>query len=145
MSVTDPSGSTPVAGKFGTDLSGASLGELLGEVAADLSALMRQELELAKAETKAEVTKAAKGAGMFGAAGFAGYMVLVLGSFAIAYAIGDRIGFGWGTLIVTLAWAVVGAVLALLGRRQLASVNPKPELTAQTLQEDVRWARHPKS
>ncbi|MBT2519727.1 phage holin family protein, partial [Arthrobacter sp. ISL-28] len=41
-----------------------SLGELLGDVTRDLSTLMRQEMELAKAEAKQSATKAGKGGGM---------------------------------------------------------------------------------
>jgi hypothetical protein len=141
----DESIATGHSGRYGTELSQASIGELFGEVASDLSALMRQEVALAKAEVKAEAAKAAKGGGLLGAAGFAGYMVLVIGSFAIAYAIGDRIGFGWGAFIVTLIWAVIGAVLAVVGRRQLKRVNPTPELTVQTVKEDAQWARHPRN
>jgi MFS family permease len=145
--VTAPEGTTaaPVAGHHGTDLSGASVGDLMGEIAADLSSLVRQEIELAKAEVKAEVTKAGKAAGMLGGAGFAGYMVLVLGSLTVAFALSDRIGWGWGTLIVTAIWAVVAAILAITGRAQLRSINPKPELTTESVKEDVQWARHPKS
>jgi hypothetical protein len=142
---TTAPGGEPVAGQHGTDLSDTSIGELMGEIAADLSSLMRQEVELAKAEVKAEVSKAGKAAGMLGGAGFAGYMVLLLGSFTIAYAIGDRIGFGWGTLIVTLVWAVVAAVLAVLGRKKVSTINPKPELTTESIKEDVQWARHPRT
>jgi hypothetical protein len=145
--VTAPEGSTaaPAAGHHGTDLSDVSVGELMGEIAADLSSLMRQEVELAKAEVKAEVTKAGKAAGMLGGAGFAGYMVLLLGSLTIAFALGDRIGWGWGALIVTAIWAVVGVILGVTGRKQLQNINPKPELTTESIKEDVRWARHPKS
>jgi hypothetical protein len=135
-------GGEPAAGQHGTDLSDTSIGELMGEIAADLSSLMRQEVGLAKAEVKAEVSRAGKAAGMLGGAGFAGYMVLLLGSFTIAYAIGDRIGFGWGTLIVTLIWAVAAAVLAVVGRKKLSNINPKPELTTESIKEDVQWARH---
>jgi hypothetical protein len=142
---TTAPGGEPAAGRHDTDLSGTSVGELMAEIAADLSSLMRQEVELAKAEVKAEVSKAGRAAGMLGGAGFAGYMVLLLGSFTIAYAIGDRIGFGWGTLIVTAVWAVAAAVLAVVGRKKLASVNPKPELTTESIKEDVQWARHPRS
>jgi hypothetical protein len=145
MSATDLPPDEPVAGKLGTDTSDASLGQLVGEVAADMSSLVRQEIELAKVEIKAEASKAAKGAGMFGVAGFAGYMVLLVGSFAIAYAIGGKIGFGWGTFIVTLVWALVAAVTAVLGRAQFKKFNPKPELTIETVKEDAQWARHPRS
>src|SRR3954451_2951750 len=68
---------TPTTEAGRPDVEGTSVGELIGEVTKDLSALMRQELELAKVEVKAEAKKAGQGAGMFGAAGFAGYMVLM--------------------------------------------------------------------
>src|SRR3982750_4696106 len=56
----------PEAGR--PDVEGTSVGQLMGEVAKDLSTLMRQELELAKVEVKAEAKKAGTGAGLFGAA-----------------------------------------------------------------------------
>ena len=59
----------------------ASLGELLGDVTRDLSTLMRQEVELAKAELKQSATKAGKGSGMLAGAGVAGHFVLA-GEFA---------------------------------------------------------------
>ena len=122
-----------------------SLGTLMGEISRDLSTLMRQELALAKVELKEEAAKASKGAGMLGAAGFAGYLFIVLLSFAAAYGIGSQIGYGWGTLIVAAVWAVIGAVLFVLGRSRLRRVSPKPERTIETLKEDAQWARHPTS
>jgi cell division septum initiation protein DivIVA len=53
------------------DVSSTSVGALIGEVTNDLSTLMRQELELAKAELKQEASKTGKAAGMLGGAGFA--------------------------------------------------------------------------
>ena len=122
-----------------------SLGSLMSEISKDLSTLMRQEVELAKVELKEEAAKAGKSAGMLGAAGFAGYMFLVLLSFAAGYGLGSQIGYGWGTLIVAAIWAVIGAVLFVLGRSRLKRVSPKPERTIQTLKEDAQWARHPTS
>jgi hypothetical protein len=138
-------GTTPAAGSFGTDTHGASIGQLMGEITADLSALMRQELELAKAELKVEATKAGKGAGMLGGAAYAGHMVLLFGTLALVFGIGSQIGLGWAALILTAVWGVVAAVLAVRGRDQLRRVNPTPERTVQTLKEDARWARHPTS
>jgi uncharacterized membrane protein YqjE len=122
-----------------------SLGALMSEISKDLSTLMRQEVELAKVELKEEAAKAGKSAGMLGAAGFAGYMFIVLLSFAAAYGLGSQLGYGWGTLIVAAIWAVIGAVLFVLGRSRLRRVSPKPERTIQTLKEDAQWARHPTS
>jgi hypothetical protein len=139
------SGVDATSGRYGTDPSGASLGELMSEIAADVSTLMRQEVELAKAEIKQEAVKAGKGAGMLGGAAYAGHLVLLFGSLALALAIGSQIGYGWGAFIVTVVWAIVAAVLAARGRAQMRRVHPKPERTVQTLKEDAQWARHPTS
>ena len=117
------------------DVSQHSVADLVGEVARDLSTLMRQELQLAKAELKQEATKTGKAAGMLGAAGFAGYMVLLFASIALWWGLSNVMDQGWAALIVTVLWAIAGAVLYAAGRKRLAELNPKPERTAQTLQE----------
>ena len=113
----------------------ASIGELLGEVSRDLSTLMRQEVELAKAEVKAEVSKAGKGAGMLGGAGFAGYMVVLFLSLAAWWGLANVMDAGWAALIVAVIWVVIGAVLFVLGRSTLRQVNPKPERTIDTAKQ----------
>ena len=117
------------------DVSGQSVGQLLGEVSRDLSTLMRQELELAKAEIKAEVAKAGKGAGMLGGAGFAGYMLVFFLSCAAWWGLANVMDVGWAAVIVALLWGVIGAVLAVTGRATLRRVNPKPERTLDTAKE----------
>jgi hypothetical protein len=121
----------------------ASLGQLVGDLTQDLSRLMRQELELAKAELREEASKAGKAAGMLGAAGFAGYMTAVLLSFALAFGLANVVGLGWATLIVAVLWGIAGAVLYSAGRSRMKTVSPKPERTLETLKEDAEWARHP--
>jgi putative superfamily III holin-X len=124
-----------VASQPDRDVSNASVGELIGEVTRDLSTLMRQELDLAKAEIKQEATKAAKAGGMLGAAGFAGYMVLLFASIAAWQGLAEVMPSGWAALIVTVVWAVIGAVLFALGRKRMSEVNPKPERTVETVSE----------
>ncbi|GAA3462633.1 phage holin family protein [Saccharothrix longispora] len=121
----------------------ASLGQLVGELTEDLSRLMRQELELAKAEIRQEASKAGKAAGMLGAAGFAGYMAVILLSFALVFALGAVMPLGWAALIVGALWGIGGFALYSTGRKQLKTVSPKPERTIETLKEDAEWARHP--
>ncbi|GHH33570.1 phage holin family protein [Lentzea cavernae] len=125
------------------DTSGESLGDLVSELTGDLSKLMRQELELAKAEIRQEATKAGKATGMLAAAGFAGYLTTVLLSFALVFALGAVMPLGWAALIVAALWGIAGAVLYTSGRSKLRTVNPKPELTVETLKEDAEWAKHP--
>jgi len=126
------------------DVGETSVGQLIGEVAADLSTLMRKEIELARAEITTEAKKAGKGAGMLGGAGYAGHMMALFVSFAIAWAIPDLFDFsvGWGFFIVAAVWAVVAAVLYTKGRAQMKRVHPKPEQTVDTLKEDVQWAKN---
>ncbi len=120
-----------------------SLGDLVSELTSDLSKLMRQELELAKAELRQEAGKAGKATGMLAAAGFAGYLTTVLLSFALVFALGAVMPLGWAALIVAVLWGIAGAVLYSTGRAKLRTVNPKPERTVETLKEDAEWAKHP--
>src|SRR5690242_14640976 len=124
-----------MVGEASRDVSRASVGELIGEVTRDMSTLMRQELALAKAEVKEEAVKAARAGGMLGAAGFAGYMVLLFASIALWWGLANVMDQGWAALIVTGVWAVIGAVLFVVGRRRLSDVNPTPEQTVETVKE----------
>ena len=111
-----------------------SLGDLLGQVTADMSTLMRQEVELAKVELKQSATRAGKGAGMFAGAALAGYFVLLFLSIALWQALGHLLGLGWSGLIVAVIWGIVAAVLALRGRTEMRQIKGMPQ-TSETLQE----------
>ncbi|MGP3924521.1 MULTISPECIES: phage holin family protein [unclassified Streptomyces] len=115
----------------------------MSEVVGDVETLFRQEVELAKAEIREEATKAGKAAGMFGGAGFGGYMVALFGSLAAVFGLANVVDWGWAALIITGVWAVIAAVLFVRGRAKMRKVSPKPEQTLETLKEDAQWARHP--
>jgi len=117
------------------DVGGVSVGELLADVSRDLSTLMHQELELAKAELKHEAAKTGKAAGMLGGAGFAGYMVLLFLSIALWWALANVMDHGWAALIVAAIWAVATAMLYATGRQRLREVNPTPERTVESMQQ----------
>lgn len=105
----------------------ASLGDLLGDVSRDLSTLLRQELELAKAEARQSAQRAGRGAGMLGAAGLAGVLVLIFASQSAWWAIGQSTGLGWSALIVAGFWLIVALVLVATGRSQLTQVRGLPQ------------------
>jgi hypothetical protein len=111
-----------------------SLGDLISEVTTDLSTLMRQELELAKAELQQTASRAGKGAGLLGGAAVAGFFVLMFVSVALWWAIGSATGLGWSAVIVAVIWGVIGAVLAAIGRKSLRSVRGLPK-TADTVKK----------
>jgi Putative Actinobacterial Holin-X, holin superfamily III len=111
------------------DAPAPSLGELLGEVSSDLSELMRQELALAKAEATQTATRAGKGVGMLGGAAVSGFFVLLFLSVAGWWALGNVIGRSWSALVVMLVWAIIAAVLAVMGRTALTAVKGLPRTT----------------
>jgi hypothetical protein len=111
-----------------------SIGELLSDVSQDITTLLRQEVELAKAEIKQSASRAGKGAGMLAGAGVAGHLVLLFISIAAWWGIGDSTGHGWSALIVAVIWLIIGAVLAALGRTELKAVNGVPQ-TASTVKK----------
>jgi uncharacterized membrane protein YqjE len=122
-----------------------SLGEIVSDVASDLSTLIKQEMELAKTEMKDEAKKAGKGAGLLGGAGLAGYMVLLFLSLTVVFALDEGLPLWAAALIVTAVWAVIAAVLAVTGRSALRRINPQLPKTRQTLKEDAAWARAQKN
>jgi hypothetical protein len=119
----------------------ASPGQLASEVAKDLSTLVRQEIALAKAELQREAKTAGMAAGALGGAGFAGYFVLVFLSLGLMWGLDAVLPLGWAAVVVAAVWAVIAAVLAVIGRSKLKKVNPKPERTIETVKEDVQWAK----
>jgi hypothetical protein len=109
-----------------------SAGDLFSDVAADFSTLIRQEVDLAKAELRQSAIRASRGAGLLGGAGVSGYMILLFASVAAWWGIGDATGHGWSALIVAAIWLILAAVLGLMGRRELSAVSGIPQ-TAQTM------------
>jgi len=104
-----------------------SLGDLLSEVTRDVSVLMRQEVDLAKAEVRQSATRAGKGAGMLGGAGYAGHLTVLFLSFAAWWGLGQVINIAWAAVIVAVVWAIVAAVLFVMGRNELKSITGTPE------------------
>jgi hypothetical protein len=118
-----------------------SVGQLFGDLSREFSDLMREEVQLAKAELREEATKAGKAGGMFGGAAVAGYMTLLLVSFAAAWGLAELIPAGFAFLIVGVVYGVIAALLFVRGRKQIKQVNAMPNQTVQTLKEDARWAK----
>lgn len=103
-----------------------SVGALISDISQDLSTLMQQEVALAKAEVKQSATQAGVGVGMLGGAGVAAHFTLLFASIALWWALGLVIGLGWSALVVAVLWAVIAAVLAVIGRNRLKNVDGMP-------------------
>jgi Na+/melibiose symporter-like transporter len=122
-----------------------SVGQLLGDVTRELQALVRKELELARAETKEELQRAGAAGKRFGVAALAGYLAVVMLSFAAAWALTAVMPTGWAFFAVGVVLGIVAGAMALQGRRRLREFHPVPQETAETLKEDVQWLKSRKS
>ncbi|WP_345763097.1 phage holin family protein [Diaminobutyricibacter sp. McL0608] len=111
-----------------------SLGDLLTEVSRDISTLMRQEVELAKAEIRESAVRAGKGAGLMGGAGYAALMAVFFLSVALWWALGYLIGNAWSAVIVAVIWAIIALALYFAGRSSIKSIRGAPQ-TVDTIKE----------
>jgi Putative Actinobacterial Holin-X, holin superfamily III len=112
-----------------------SLGELVAAASRDLSTLIRGEIDLAKAEIGAEVSKVAAGAGAFGGAAFFAVFAFLLMSFAFAYGLAKAGLPLWASfLIAGGSYLLLAGVLGLVGLVALKKVGP-PERTIRTAKD----------
>jgi uncharacterized membrane protein YqjE len=119
------------------------IGELVKDLSAQTSTLVRKEIELARAELQQKGKAAGKGAGMLGGAAVAG--LLALGALTAALiALLDKEMATWvAALIVMAPWAVIALVLAKAGQRSLQRAAPPAPQTVETVKEDIQWAKNP--
>jgi uncharacterized membrane protein YqjE len=118
------------------------VGELLKELSMQTTTLVRQELDLAKAEMAEKGKRAGLGAGMFGGAGL--FALLALGALtaSVIAALATGMDVWLAALIVAVVYAGVAGVMALLGRQKTReALPPAPEQAIESTKEDVQWAK----
>ena len=118
------------------------VGELVRDLSAQTTQLVRDEVELAKAELAVKARLAGIGAGMFGGAGAVAF-----------YALGALIAAGilglatvldpWlAALLVGGALAAIAGLLAVLGKESVERAAPAlPEEAVASAREDVRYTK----
>jgi uncharacterized membrane protein YqjE len=118
------------------------VGELLKELSSQTTTLVRQELELAKAEMAEKGKKAGLGAGMFGGAGIFGLLALASLTTCVIAALATGMEVWVAALIVGAVYAGIAAVLAVAGRQKTREATPPaPEQAIESTKEDVQWAK----
>jgi uncharacterized membrane protein YqjE len=124
------------------ELTDRSTGELLKRLSDETTTLVKQEIELLKAELAAKAKPAGMGAGMFGGAGLFGLgAFLALTAFFIALLDG-AVPIWAAALIVAAVYAAIAGVLAMTGRQKVREATPvAPEQTIDSVKEDVQWAK----
>ncbi len=127
--MTEPNGSVS---------SDRSIADLTKQLSEQMKTLARQEVELAKAELGEKGKRAGLGAGMFGGAGLFGLFAFAALTICLILALATAMD-GWlAALIVTVVYAAIAGVLALIGKRKVQEAAPAvPEQTVETVKEDV--------
>ena len=117
-------------------------GELLKELSDHTTTLVKQEMELAKAELQEKGKQAGLGAGMFGGAGVFGLGAFAALTACVIAALGQAMDIWLAALIVAVVYAAIAAVLALTGKRKVKeAVPPVPEQAKDSVKEDMEWAK----
>jgi uncharacterized membrane protein YqjE len=124
------------------DLRERPTADLLKELSDHTTTLVKQEIDLAKAELSEKGKKAGLGAGMFGGAGLFGVFAFAALTTCIIAALESPLNLWLAALIVAVVYAAVAGVLALQGRNKVKEVGPPvPEQTTESVKEDVQWAK----
>jgi uncharacterized Tic20 family protein len=112
-----------------------TIGKLVGDVSKDVSSLIRSEIALAKTELKFSAKAGGVGIALFAAAGFLLVLAVIMLSVAFAYFINfTGLDLAWCFLIVFGVYALIAAVLGLIGYRNLRKVRG-PEASIEQLKE----------
>jgi hypothetical protein len=126
----------------GADLRERPIGELLKQLSEETTRLVRQELELAKAEVSEKGKRAGVGAGMFGGAGVSALLGLGALTAALIAALDSAMATWLAALIAGVPWLAVAGVLALQGRNKVQEATPPvPEQATESVKEDFQWAK----
>ena len=118
------------------------VGDLVKEATEQAQTLVRQEIELAKAELGEKGKKAGIGAGMFGGAGLFGLFAFGALTAAFIGAVDLAVPFWAAALIVAAVYGAIAGVLALTGKNKVQEATPPvPEQAVDNVKEDVAWTK----
>ncbi len=123
-------------------MSDRPIAELLKQLSDQTVTLVRQELDLAKAELGVKGKKAGLGAGMFGGAGVLGLYAVGALTACLILALSTAMD-GWlAALIIAVVYGAIAGGLALTGKNKVQEgVPPVPEQTVESVKEDVEWTK----
>jgi xanthine/uracil permease len=118
-----------------------TLGELFAELSRETSALVRQEVALAKAEMSEKASTIAKNVVLLVAGGAIVYLAAVFILLALVIGLANVMEPWLAALIVGAVVAVVGTVLIITGINTLKATTIVPEKTIATLKENKEWVQ----
>ena len=119
-----------------------STADLVKQLADQTSRLVREEVELAKAELQIKGKQAGVGAGMFGGAGLFGVFAFGALTAAIIAALSLAMDTWLAALIVAVVYGAIAGVAALMGKKKVQeALPPVPEDSVESVKEDVQWTK----
>ena len=109
----------------------------------DASLLVRQEVQLAKAEASEKVEEATTGIAAIVASGVIALVALLVLVQALVVALTNWLDIpaSLSSLLVGVALAIVAFIVFSTGKAKLSSENLKPKRTIQSVREDVHTIR----
>ena len=125
------------------DLRERSLPELLKQLSQETATLVKQELDLAKAEVAQTGKKAGLGAGMFGAAGIVGFLALAAFTTFLILLLNLVLPAWAAALMVAAVYGATASVLGLRAKEKVKEASPPAPQTVETVKEDIEWAKNP--
>jgi len=120
-----------------------SIPEVLQDIVGNIQEIVRSEFRLAKAELKEEASRASKPVATFGIGmvfGFYGIGFLLL---SLVYWLTTLMAVWLATLLIGAGLAIVAIALMSFSGKKLKRVNPTPDKTIRSLEENVLWTKHP--
>jgi len=132
-----------VANENANDLRERPLGEVAKELTSDLSLLVRQEIQLARAEVTQQGRSLVPGIAMFAGAAVLGLCALGALTAFLVLLFSLFLDSWLAALIVVALLAAVAFVLVRQGKERVAQATRRPPLeeTIETVKEDVQWAK----
>lgn len=118
-----------------------TLGQLVAQATEDMSAILRAEVALAKAEITEDVRNGAMAGGLFGAAGYLGLLASILLTISAGYGLVAAGLAAWlAFLVVALVLILLAGVLALVGKSRISRVGP-PERALRSARQTIAAVR----
>jgi Flp pilus assembly protein TadB len=116
----------------------ASLGELMSQLSAQTSRLVRDELRLAQKEFQESAKHAGIGAGLLSVAGLFALLGLATVIAAAVAALSLVLSVWAAALIVALVLFVIAGIAALVSKKQADEVTPAAPRTVETVKADIQ-------
>jgi len=116
------------------------LGSIVSGIVKDLQEIVRGEVKLAKTEIREDVSAMGKGAASIAAGGIVAFVGFVFLMLRATFVLSKWVEMWIAALILAVALLLIGAILAMSGKRKLSASSLKPTESMESLKEDQAWA-----